>query len=130
MGKYETVVKLSAEEFRRLTGIKMATFQEMIEILKKAEAEKKAIGGKPNKLSMEDRLLMTLEYLREYRTYFHVSQSYGVSESVCWRNCKWVEDALIRSRKFSLPGKKALLKSDNEFEVILVDAAESPIERP
>jgi hypothetical protein len=130
MGKYETVVKLSVEEFRRLTGIKMATFQEMIEILKKAEAEKKAMGGKPNKLSMEDRLLMTLEYLREYRTYFHVSQSYGVSESVCWRNCKWVEDALIRSRKFSLPGKKALLKSDNEFEIILVDAAESPIERP
>jgi len=130
MSKYSTAAKLSVEEFRRLTGLKKETFQAMIEILKDAEVTKKARGGKPNKLSMEDRLLMTLEYLREYRTYFHVSQGYNVSESVCFRNCRWVEDALIQSRKFSLPGKKALLKSDNEFEIILVDAAESSIERP
>jgi hypothetical protein len=36
---------------------------------------------KPNKVSLENRLLMTLEYLREYRTYFHISRSYGLSES-------------------------------------------------
>ncbi|MEH2211389.1 MAG: transposase family protein [Nostoc sp.] len=28
---------------------------------------------------MEDQLLMTLEYWREYRTYFHIGQSWGVS---------------------------------------------------
>src|ERR1700733_10534505 len=71
---------------------------------------------------------MTLEYLREYRTYFHLGQSYGLSESACYRNCKWVENTLITSKAFSLPGKKALLKSDPEFEVILIDATESPIE--
>ena len=130
MGKYETVSKLNKEEFRRLTGVKSETFQKMMNILSEAEKKWKARGGKPNKLSLEDRLLMTLEYLREYRTYFHVGQSYGVSESVCWRSCRWVEDQLIKSREFSLPGRKALLKSENEFEVILVDAAESPIERP
>jgi hypothetical protein len=37
---------------------------------------------------------------------------------------------LIKSRHFNLPGRKALLKSDVEYEVILVDATESPIERP
>lgn len=130
MGKYEKVSRLNKEEFRRLTGIKIETFQKMMEVLSEAEKTHKARGGKPNTLSLEDRLLMTLEYLREYRTYFHVGQSYGVSESVCWRNCRWVEDQLIKSREFSLPGKKALLESENEFEVILVDAAESPIERP
>ena len=41
-----------------------------------------------------------------------------------------IEDVLIKSGAFSLPGKKALLETDNEFEVILIDAAESPIERP
>ncbi|WP_342273226.1 hypothetical protein [Spiroplasma endosymbiont of Acasis viretata] len=41
-------------------GIKLQTFQKMVEILKKAEAIKKAVGGKPNKLSIENRLLMTL----------------------------------------------------------------------
>jgi hypothetical protein len=73
---------------------------------------------------------MTLEYLREYRTYFHLGQSYGLSESACYRNCKWIENTLIKSKAFSLPGKKALLKSDTQFEVILIDATESPIERP
>ena len=58
----------------------------MISILSEAEAALIAEGGKPNKLVIEDRLLMTLEYLREYRTYFHISRSYGISESACYRN--------------------------------------------
>jgi hypothetical protein len=73
---------------------------------------------------------MALEYLREYRTYFHLGQSYGMSESACYRSCRWIEDVLIKSGGFFLPGKKALLESDTEFEMILIDAAESPIERP
>ena len=73
---------------------------------------------------------MTLEYLREYRTYFHIGQSYGIGESNAYQAIRWSEDQLIRSKAFSLPGRKALLKSENEFEVILIDATESPIERP
>jgi hypothetical protein len=75
-------------------------------------------------------ILMTLEYLREYRTYFHISTSYGISESNCYKKIRFIEDILIKSGEFSLPGRKALLKSDIEYEVILVDATESPIERP
>jgi hypothetical protein len=73
---------------------------------------------------------MTLEYLREYRTYFHISQSYGVSESSAFKTVRWVENTLIKHPDFALPGRKALLKSDIEYDVILVDATESPIERP
>ena len=130
MQKYRKIKKLEPAEFRRLTGVRPDTFQEMVEILKDAEAKRMSKGGKPHRLKLEDRLLMTLEYLREYRTYFHLGQSYGLSESACYRSCRWIEDALIKSGAFSLPGKKALLKSDTEFEVILINAAESPIERP
>ena len=42
----------------------------------------------------------------------------------------WVEDTLIKHPDFSLPGRKALLKSDMEYEVVLIDATESPIQRP
>ena len=130
MKKYRKIKKLEGTEFRRLTGVKPETFLEMVSILKQAESVRMSRGGKPNRLSIEDRLLMSLEYLREYRTYFHLGKSYDLSESACYRSCRWVEDTLIKSSKFSLPGKKALLKSDVEFEVILIDAAESPIERP
>jgi hypothetical protein len=41
-----------------------------------------------------------------------------------------VEDVLVGSKKFRLPGKKALQPSDTVFEVILVDASEQPVERP
>ena len=71
-----------------------------------------------------------LEYLREYRTYFHIGQSYGLSESSSYKVIKWVEDTLIKSKVFSLPGKKALLKSNANYDIMLIDASESPIQRP
>jgi hypothetical protein len=128
--KYETLKVLKDERFRRLTGVKRATFEKMVHILKEGEAKKKALGGKPNKLKMEDRLLMALEYIREYRTYFHVATSYGLSESACYRNIRWIEDTLIKHPDFALPGRKALLESGMDYEVVLIDARESPIERP
>jgi len=73
---------------------------------------------------------MTLMYWREYRTEFHIAQSYGISEATVCRTIRKVEDALVRSRKFRLPGKKALQPSDTVFEVVLVDVSEQPIERP
>lgn len=130
MIKFEQIKDESEEGFRRLTGIKRTTFAVMLGILRQAEIVLKAQGGKPNKLAMENRLLMTLEYLREYRTYFHISRSYGISESACYRNIRWVEDTLIKNKQFSLPGRRALLKSDMEYELILIDATETPIERP
>jgi hypothetical protein len=128
--KFDQIKNLKNEQFRRLTGVMRPTFDKMIELLLTAEQVKKALGGAPNKVSLEDRLLMALEYIREYRTYFHISQSYGISESSCYHNIKWIEDTLIKSKIFSLPGKKELLKSDFPIEVILIDATESPIERP
>lgn len=130
MDKYEELKQLSPQQFRRLTGVKQETFSEMITILVAVQNGRYRKAGRKGGLSIEDKLLMALEYLREYRTYFHLGRSYGLSESACYRACRWVEDALIRSGKFSLPGKKALLKSDVEYELILVDASETPIERP
>ncbi len=129
MSKYEKIQHLAAPEFRRLTGVKIQTFNEMVAIIKEKELRKKK-SGRPHKLCIEDRILMTLEYMREYRTYFHISQSYGLSESVCYRTCRDIENALIKSGKFPLPGRKALLKSDIEHEVILIDASETAIQRP
>lgn len=130
MSKYEELKQLPPEQFRRLTGVKPKTFSEMVNILITVQSNRYRKAGRKGELSIEDRLLMALEYLREYRTYFHLGRSYGLSESACYRSCRWIEDTLIKSGKFALPGKKALLKSDVEYEVILVDASETPIERP
>lgn len=128
--KYHQIQELEEDKFRRLTGVKRSTFKKMISILTDADIKKKAKGGRKNKLCIEDQLLMALEYIREYRTYFHTSQSYGVSESSAYKTIRWIEDTLIKHPDFSLPGRKALLKSDMEYEVVLIDATETPIERP
>lgn len=128
--KFETVKELDDEKFRRLTGVKRTTFDKMVGILEQSIKSRKTNKGRRKKLSIENMLLMTLEYIREYRTYFHISQSYSVSESNAYKTVKWVEDTLIKHPDFALPGRKALLKSDMEYEVVLVDASETPIERP
>jgi transposase len=98
--------------------------------VRRAHSPPKQKTGRPGKLSLEDQLLMTLEYLREYRTYFHIGQSWGVNESTAYRIIRRIEDTLIASRAFTLPGKKKLQAAQSQLEVIVVDVTETPIERP
>jgi hypothetical protein len=128
--KFYRLRGMRCEKFRRLTGITRDLFDKCTVILKEADTVKRKRGGQPHKLSIENILLMTLEYIREYRTYFHISKSYGVSESTAYKCIKWVEDTLIKHPEFALPGRKALLASDVEYEVVVIDATECPIERP
>lgn len=125
---YEQVRHLKPAEFKRLCGVQKETFEQMVSVLRTAEQQKQP--GRPSKLNLEDQVLMTWEYLREYRTYFHIAQSWGVNESTAYRLIRKIEDCLIKSRVFSLPGKKKLLEPNHEIEVVVVDVTESPIERP
>jgi hypothetical protein len=123
---YETIKQLKDSDFKRLTGVQRETFDLMLKVIEKGLRD----FGRPTKLSRADQLLMTLMYWREYRTEFHIAQSYGVSEATVCRTIHKVEDALVRSKKFRLPGKKALQASNMVFEVVLVDVSEQPVERP
>jgi hypothetical protein len=124
--RYETIKHLKGTDFKRLTGVQRETFEEMLNVVEKGLRS----FGRPPKLSRADQLLMTLMYWREYRTEFHIAQSYGISEATVCRTIRKVEDVLVRSKKFRLPGKKALQPSETVFEVILVDVSEQPVERP
>src|SRR5215217_2449060 len=123
--RYETIQDLKDTDFKRLTGVQRETFEEMLKVVEKGLRD----FGRPPKLSRADQLLMTLMYWREYRTEFHIAQSYGISEATVCRTIRKVEDTLVRSKNFRLPGKKALQPSDTIFEVILVDVSEQPVER-
>jgi len=92
--RYEQLEDMGDENFRRLTGVKRVTFEHMKNILIEETQKKKANGGRPSKLSVADQLLMALEYIREYRTYFHTGRSYDVSESSAYKTIKWIEDTL------------------------------------
>ena len=123
---YETIEHLKDTDFKRLTGVQRETFDQMLKVVENGLRD----FGRPTKLSRANQLLLTLMYWREYRTEFHIAQSYGISEATVCRTIQKIENALVRSAKFRLPGKKALQASDTVFEVVLVDVSEQPIERP
>jgi len=124
--RYEEIKGWKDTDFKRLTGVKHETFEKMLAVL-----DRELPGfGRPPKLSRADQLLMTLMYWREYRTQFHISGSYGISEATVCRTINKIEEALVRSGEFRLPGKKVLQPSDTIIEVVLVDVSEQPIERP
>ena len=129
MMRYEKATKLKPEDFKQIIGVKRETFDEMTKVLNEAYILKHVKGGRKPKLQIPDQLFMSLKYWRQYVTQKELAFEFEVGEATVHDTIVWVEDTLVKSGKFSLPGKKALLE-ENEIEVILVDVTESPIERP
>src|ERR1022692_2523424 len=101
---YVNIIKLSPPSFRRRVGVKKPTYLAMVREIKKDEARRKKKSRKKNKknagrkpfLRIEDQLLMTLMYWREYRTQFHIGIDYGISESQVCRIIQKTENILRR----------------------------------
>ena len=127
--KIEKAKQLTSKKFKRMTGVSRRTFKLMVEVVK-ADSQKKKKPGRPPKLIIEDQVLMVIQYWREYRTYYHIGLDWGLSESAVCRTVSKIENILIRSRKFSLPGKKELLRMSSQEDLVVMDVMESPIERP
>ena len=129
MNRYDKSNKLSDEDFKQIIGVAKETFKKMLDVLRIAYKEKHKQRGRHSKLSLEDQLLLSLKYWRQYVTQKELAFEFEVGEATTHDIIVWVEDTLINDGAFSLPGKKALLE-DNEIEITLVDVTESPIERP
>lgn len=129
---WEKVSKLYGRKFRRYTGVHRQVFEKMLDCIKGAKQEKRKhpTKGQTKSLSIENQLLITVLYWREYRDQEHTAIDYGVHQSTISRTITEIEDILIKSGQFSLPGKKALRTSDGNYEVVIVDVTESPTERP
>ena len=71
--RYDAIKRFSCEDFRRLDGSETKNLWHELGVLTIAEKKKHEKGGKWSSHPPEDRLLMALEYLREYRKFFHVA---------------------------------------------------------
>ena len=125
----EEVQRLNPSTFKRACGVSRQTFLAMVEVLQ-PDLERRGKRGGQNQLSVEDQLLMALQYWREYRTQFHIGLDFGVSESTVCRVLEKVETLLVKSGRFRLPGKRQLQQPDATGDAVIVDVTEVPIERP
>ena len=85
--RWQTVKKLSPNQFKRLVGVQYETFNKMVSEAKRihSEAPQKIVGkkrGPKEKLNWYDKTLMMLMYYREYRTFAHIGASYHISPDV------------------------------------------------
>lgn len=130
MPNIDKLLKQSDAGFKRYTGIHKATFHEMLEAMEQHESQKTK-SGRPSALSLEEQILLALTYWREYRTLYHIGMDFGIHESSASRIIRKVEDILIDSGKFELPKKlPSRVDEDIDWTVVIVDATETPIERP
>jgi hypothetical protein len=104
---YEQLQKLTPKDFKRYWGVHQETFKEMVKIVKTEKILQKK-SGRSSKLCVEDQILMTLSYLREYPTFFHLGIKWGINESNAYRIIIRTEKGLINSELFNLPARKKL----------------------
>ena len=130
MGRGKEMKDAKETLFKRLYGVKPETFKQMLIILQKEIHIMHKNGGKPPKLSPEDKLYITLKYLRDYRTMDSIAVEYKVCKGTVCLSIQWVEDTLVKDGTFKLPDKRLLKRKSDSIKYIVVDVTESPINRP
>jgi hypothetical protein len=128
--KEKEVANAKAVLFKRLYAVKPGTFKKMLSILQKEYDSSRQKGGRPLKLTVEEKLYVTLKYLREYRTMDSIAADYHVCKGTVCQSVQWVEDTLIEDGAFALPGKKKLKRKSDSIRYVVVDVTESPVNRP
>ena len=129
-----TFKKASQREslFIRLTGLKIADFLHLVELIKsdweKFEASKKCHGRNYKIKTLEDKMLCLLMYYRTYTNMLFLGFIFGVSDANVCRLFVKLEKMI--APHFSL---KRLIKkelSKDELLELLIDVSETPIQRP
>jgi hypothetical protein len=101
----------------------------MLAVLAIREAAKKK-KGRPPDLTLEQQLLLALQFWREYRTHYHLAAEWQVAENTVRRTIQRVENTLVKSGTFALPGCRKVGGVEPPWQVVVVDVTESPVERP
>jgi hypothetical protein len=125
-GSFIWLKRLEGKQFKRLTGVTKKVFKLMVKVIEEYEAQKTA--GRKSKLSPEDKVVMTLQYLREYPSLLRLSIDWGIHESTAQRIVTRTEELLLESKDFHLPGRKAVKES--HWDIVIIDVAEMAMERP
>ena len=120
------------EEFLRTVGLSPEDFLHLHGKLAAYLDEQKALnpltrrGRKDAKRTLEDRLLLTLYYLRHSPTLINLAAIFGISESYCHK--VYARTARLLAKVEKRPNRKALL--EDPTATVAIDVSEQPIERP
>lgn len=131
MSQYSKYSSKNPEDFTRLVGVSPSTFAIILEKLMVAidvYRSKNPIRkrGRKSEFSLQDQLLLTLLYLRQYDTLLALGTQFNISESYAQKRYVFISSMLLRA--LDLPDEKSLSLSN--IHILATDVTEQPIERP
>lgn len=89
---------ITAQRLAEFTfGITRKEFAQMLEALNAAYCKEHRRRPHFTKITMQDKLVLTLLYRREYRSMENIAAEYGVSRDTIADNIHWVERALLNA---------------------------------
>ncbi len=125
------IMSTSSNHLRQI-GISLDQFYLLLSKLEKEIASDldknpmKKRGSRSRDITIEDKLLLTLTYLRHYPTFLNLGNMFNISESYANKIYHKITNYLI---KFIHAKKTDDLLWD-DVTTVIVDAAEQPMERP
>ena len=131
MNNEERIGKLPAGQYKEIFGIEKYVFDRLLRLLIVADTfQRKSRAGRKSRLSVLDKLVITLQYWREYRTYRHIAFDYGVGKTQIGDAVIWVENTIIASGLCNLKSARELRENTSKISIAIVDVTEQEIERP
>ena len=130
MSVYDKYKMKKPSEFTRLVGVGYGTFEIILEKLKAEiisykQAKPMRQRGLTSSLAIEDQLLLTLIYLRQYHTFLQLGEMFSISESYAFKRYQYISKRLLKA--LDLPNDQALTAENLK---VVADVSEQPIERP
>ena len=124
----EKANKLSREGFIRFFGVDRATFSLIYYAVEINYKEKHKKRGRHSKLSIYDKVVIFLLYIRQYNPMEDYAVLYNVSKSVICESIHFVLNVLLKNKNFTLFGGKTVVQDSSENR--LLDVTEIRIQRP
>jgi hypothetical protein len=85
-------------------------------------------GNQP-KLTVGNKLTITIKHLTEYQTMESSEVDYCVSKNTVYEIMLWVNNTLSSDKTFKLPGKRIFKNYEHTIQHLMVDMTESPIQQ-
>ena len=120
---------LKKKYLRRISGVKQEKFEKCVSKLKpawRAAQRRKAVAGRPYGIGELREHLLLLMYYRTYTTHLFLAQIFKVDEATICRAIKRIAPLAERVLKI----KPERLLTENDLQLLIVDATEQRIERP
>jgi len=131
MNNEERIANMPTNKYKEIFGIEKYVFDRLLRLLEVADTfQRKSNAGRKSQLSVLDKLVITLQYWREYRTYRHIAFDYGIGKSTIGEAIIWVENAIIASGLCNLKSARELRENTSKIKIAVVDVTEQEIERP